>query len=153
MKKPILVTILPMLFMAFYACEPMDKNNTGNNTGDTAAVNMGNDTAVVLHERVTREKDEYRLETQREIDSTQNYIDRMDKQMEKAGAKAKQEWQQTKARLQPRLERARTDLNEFGNKADNEWDAFRARVKSNLDSLRADWRRTDVDVNVDVKNK
>lgn len=152
MKKLLLLFSLPLV-LSLVSCERMNEGNTDGNADSTANVQADNDTIVVLHDRVEREKGEYRIETQREIDSTQGYIDRMDKQMEGAGAKAKQEWQQTRSRLQPRLDRAKADLNEFGNKADNEWDEFRTKVRNNLDSLRKDWRETDVDVDVNVKQK
>lgn len=151
MKKIILFTALPLLF-ALASCENMNDRNDADGH-DTVMTDAGKDTIVVLHDRVEREKGEYRTEAQRDIDSTQNYIDRMDKKMKSAGAEAKAEWKQTRARLQTRMDRAKADLNEFGNKADNEWDEFRARVKANIDSMRADWRDTDVDIDVDVKKK
>ncbi|MGZ5304797.1 MAG: hypothetical protein ACXWDO_11835, partial [Bacteroidia bacterium] len=122
MKKIILLTALPLLF-ALASCERMnDKNDTDGHDTVMTDTDAGKDTIVVLHDRVEREKSEYRIEAQRDIDSTQSYIDRMDKKMESAGAKAKAEWKETKAKLQTRLDRAKADLNEFGTKADNEWD-------------------------------
>jgi hypothetical protein len=155
MKKIILFSVLPIL-LCLTSCERTSNNHVTENIDSTVTTNTttnNNDTIVVMHDRVQREKTEYRMRTQRDIDSTQDYIDRMDKKMENAGAKAKADWQQTKARMQPKLDRAKADLNEFENKADDAWDEFRDKVKANLDSLRADWKRTDVDIDVKVKQK
>jgi hypothetical protein len=152
MKKISLFSALPLLFW-LTACERTTNDHVTENIDSTVTATKNNDTIVVMHDRVQREKTEYRTRTQRDIDSTQMYMDRMDKKMENAGAKAKAEWKQTKARMQTKLDRAKADLNEFENKADSAWDAFRYKVQANLDSLRADWKRTDVDIDVKVKKK
>jgi peptidoglycan hydrolase CwlO-like protein len=140
MKK--LFLLLPFAAMlGFASCE---------NEADDADAD-GRDTAVVVDEPdtlVIRERETYRTNLQRDIDRMQARIDSMDNRAE---SKTNKEWQETKADLQMRIDRAKADLQETGDKADAEWDQFKTNLDREMDTLRMEWDSLDLDI--DVKNK
>lgn len=142
-----LFLLLPFAaLLSFAACET-DGDRTDYD-GDRDTVLQDADTTAAA-----RQREEYRVEMERDVTTLEARLDSLDKRMENATGKAREEWRETRANLRQRLDRARQDLNELGTKADSEWDQFRARVRANLDSLRAEWDSADVNIEADVRKK
>lgn len=142
MKK--LFLLLPLAAMlSFAACEN-GAEDTDADDNDTIMRDDA-DTTVIIRERET-----YRTNLEREIDSLQMELDSFGNRTE---AKTSTEWRETKTDIQMRLDRAKADLQEFGNKTDNEWDEFKTGVDRRMDTLRMEWDSFKMDIKVDNKQK